>query len=320
MSAGRIVVLGSLILDWPLQLPRSPEVGETLMVQSPGWYAGGKGLNQAVGLVRQGMVPVTVGQVGNDEPGHFLLDALRAAGLSDRFVAVHPSVRTGTAVPVLSPSGQYILHVGGANQVIDPDLCARAVAETGAIAYALLQGEVNADANLAMAYAVRKQGGQIVLDPAPVAGVTEELLRYAAILTPNAIELEFLAGHPVPSPEAARDALSGLFVRLPGLAVGIATLGPQGVVVMTRQEHYHLPARTTRELDATAAGDAFNACLVASLASGVALYRAARRAVIAGSLACEQLGAVPSLPYRDAVDAVDGRWDRLKGAEDYGDI
>ena len=60
-------------------------------------------------------------------------------------------------------------------------------------------------------------------------------------------------------------------------------------------------------IDTTAAGDALCGCLAAALADGRSLEDAARRAVVAGSLACTVAGAVPSLPTAAAVDAFSGR-------------
>lgn len=305
--SGQVAVLGSFIVDWPLQLPRAPKVGETLVVESAGWYAGGKGINQAVGLKRMGVDPILIGQVGQDAFGDFLIAAVTEAGLAADYIFRHPKWRTGTAVPVLSPDGQYILHVAGANQHISAQDVARAADAAAPLSFAMLQGEVNPEANLALAYAVRKQGGRVVVDPAPATGVSFDLLRYADLITPNQVELEALSGQAVHGPDDAVRALTGLMARLPALSTGIATLGPAGAVVVTRREHYHLPAVAVKEVDATAAGDAFNACLVASLSQGTALYRAVQRAVAAGALACSRLGAVTSLPTREEVDALAGK-------------
>ncbi len=56
-------------------------------------------------------------------------------------------------------------------------------------------------------------------------------------------------------------------------------------------------------VDTTGAGDAFTGYLAAGLAAGLSLDRAAARAVVAGALAVETRGAVPSIPGAEAVDA-----------------
>jgi ribokinase len=56
-------------------------------------------------------------------------------------------------------------------------------------------------------------------------------------------------------------------------------------------------------VDSTGAGDAFSATLATSLAAGLELVPAVRRAAVAGALACTRLGVVPSLATAAAIDA-----------------
>jgi ribokinase len=57
-------------------------------------------------------------------------------------------------------------------------------------------------------------------------------------------------------------------------------------------------------VDGTAAGDAFAACLVVSLLEGRERSEALRRACAAGALAASALGAQPSLPAAERLQAV----------------
>ena len=57
-------------------------------------------------------------------------------------------------------------------------------------------------------------------------------------------------------------------------------------------------------VDTTAAGDAFCGALCARLAAGDPLDVALRFAMAAGALATTRAGAVPSLPWRDDVEAL----------------
>ena len=57
-------------------------------------------------------------------------------------------------------------------------------------------------------------------------------------------------------------------------------------------------------VDGTGAGDAFTACLVVSLLEGRERDEALRRACAAGAFAASRLGAQPSLPTADEVDAL----------------
>jgi ribokinase len=57
-------------------------------------------------------------------------------------------------------------------------------------------------------------------------------------------------------------------------------------------------------VDATGAGDAFNAALAVALAEGRTLPEAGRVAVAAGALCVTRAGAQPSMPTRQEVDAL----------------
>ena len=56
-------------------------------------------------------------------------------------------------------------------------------------------------------------------------------------------------------------------------------------------------------VDTTGAGDTFTGALAAGLAAGADLDAACDRAVVAGALAVERAGAVPSIPTAAEVDA-----------------
>ena len=64
--------------------------------------------------------------------------------------------------------------------------------------------------------------------------------------------------------------------------------------------------RPVDAVDGTAAGDAFTACLVVSLARGPRADEALRRACAAGALAASRPGAQPSLPTAAEIDAILG--------------
>jgi ribokinase len=65
----------------------------------------------------------------------------------------------------------------------------------------------------------------------------------------------------------------------------------------------HFPASKIKAVDPTAAGDAFTAALTVRLAMGEKIDEAIRYANLAGALAVTRLGALPSLPTREEVDA-----------------
>jgi ribokinase len=65
-----------------------------------------------------------------------------------------------------------------------------------------------------------------------------------------------------------------------------------------------VPAPNVQVIDTTGAGDAFVGAFAAALDAGDDRPKALSMAIAAGSLACTMHGAQPSLPTRDAIDAL----------------
>jgi ribokinase len=63
-----------------------------------------------------------------------------------------------------------------------------------------------------------------------------------------------------------------------------------------------VPALKVKPVDTVGAGDTFCGYLATSLASGLPLEQALRRATAAASLACLKEGAQPSIPLAAEVD------------------
>ncbi len=293
--------MGSLIVDFYVRVPREPRDGETLVVQDAGLYAGGKGLNQAVGVRRLGAKVYVIGRVGDDVFGKFLRAAIRREGLPVDGIAVDDQVPTGTALPIAGPDHHYILHVPGANQALRTEEVSAQLERQTDAKMILLQGEVNREVNLVAALWAKEHGCMVVLDPAPTEAISEDLLLLADYVTPNLVELAQLTGSdPARNVSEAIFQTDGLFARHSQLTAVMATLGPWGAYVASRQGHFHLEARHVLAQDTTAAGDAFNAALAVTLAEeGGTIRQAAEHGVLAGTYACQISGALPSIPARN---------------------
>jgi ribokinase len=83
------------------------------------------------------------------------------------------------------------------------------------------------------------------------------------------------------------------------------TLGEEGAVLLENgQEIARATPPKVNAVDATAAGDAFTACLVVSHLEGRDWEEALRRACAAGAIAVTRPGAQPSLPSAAEVDGI----------------
>jgi ribokinase len=285
-----VAVVGSLNMDLVIRVPELPGPGETVPGGDLFRNPGGKGANQAVAAARLGRRVAMVGCVGDDDAGRALLASLEANGVDRSRVRVVDGVPSGTALITVSEDGENQIVVSpGANARLTEGDVAAAEAALRAARVTLVQLEVPLEA---VAAAARTAGGRVVLNPAPVRDLPDELLGLLDVLVPNRVELAQLAGGPVPQTVDEAVRLAG---RLPARAV-VVTLGADGALVVEDGQAGHVPAVPVRPVDTTAAGDAFCAGLADALAGGAGLRDAARRAVRVAAAACLRQGAQASLP------------------------
>jgi ribokinase len=280
-----VLVVGSANLDLVAAAHRIPGPGETVLGTSYHEHPGGKGLNQAVAAARAGARVAMVGAVGDDDAGRVLIGVLRDEGVDARAVDTAPSVPTGRALITVAADGENaIVVVPGANSTV------RAPSSLPPARVVLAQLEVPIDTVTAALTAARHTGATTVLNPAPARALPAELVAACSVVVPNEHEVGLLGGV-----DALLDA---------GVAAVVVTLGARGIDVVTVDGTRHQPAFPVVPIDTTGAGDATCGALGARLAAGEAIHEAVSFAAAAGALATTVAGAVPSLPRRDAIEAL----------------
>ncbi len=281
-----------------MRAPRLPRLGETLLGASFHMAPGGKGANQAAAAARLGAAVVMVGRVGDDAFGAVARRALAQAGVNVDHLLIDSSASTGTAQIVVDGAGHNTIVVAsGANaSLAGDDLEVSAWQGAGLL---VLQLEVPLPTITAAVETARRQGTAILLNAAPAQPLAAELTRAVDWLVVNEVEAEQLSGVAVRTPA---DAVTlGRTLGAPGQRVAI-TLGAAGAVLVRDTTSLHIPAPAVSVVDSTGAGDAFVGALAAAFLSGLPDDVALRRAVVAGSLACTKLGAIPSLPTADELE------------------
>src|SRR5689334_18587582 len=112
MMVGRVVVLGSLIVDMVARAAHLPEPGETLLGTDFGEFLGGKGCNQAVAAARQRAQVTMIGRVGADAYGESYAQALAREGIDGSGVRHDSDAGTGMAlIYVGEDTGQNMIIV-----------------------------------------------------------------------------------------------------------------------------------------------------------------------------------------------------------------
>ena len=302
--AARVLVVGSINMDLIVRCQRVPKQGETVRGEDLRTAAGGKGANQAVASSRLGAQTAMVGRVGEDEFGPKLRGGLEGDGVNVDSVHIDPEAPSGVALILLEEGGQNrIVVMSGANTRLAEEDIAAARDLLQQVDIVIMPLEIPLRVVEAVAIQARAEGVPSVLDAGPATPAAAEagLPALVDLISPNETEVEALTGIAVRDVRDARKAAARL--REMGAPDVVLKLGEQGAYWLGRGGEQHLPAFPVEPVDTTAAGDAFTACLAVSLAQGLEMPDAIRRANAAGALACLELGAQPSMPTAEALEA-----------------
>jgi ribokinase len=300
--SGRVIVVGSVNVDLVVTTERLPGPGETVIGGAYARHHGGKGGNQAVAAARLGATTVFVGAVGDDDLAIEARTALEADGVDVASLVTIPGEATGVAFIVVDADGENAIAVAsGANAALNSVQVRTALARLALTpADVVLVGhEIRTGATHEALRLARQAGATTILNPAPAPGLASWTLALADILTPNEGELATLAGHEG-GPAARAKRLLG---PDPGGRAVLVSLGAKGaMLVVDGVAARSLPAHKVVAVDTVGAGDALNGALAAGLAAGLDLPEAARRAVVAASLAVSRAGAREGMPTAAELD------------------
>ncbi len=291
----KIAVIGSMNMDYVLNVPHMPKAGETLLCKSFENLPGGKGANQACAVGKLGGNAVMLGAVGADGAGEALCKSLASAGVEVSRVLRLPDLPTGSAFIQVNGEGENCIVVAqGANRAVDIPYLERNRDVLEDCEIWVFQLEIPLETVVYGAKLGRSLGKTVVLDPAPArTDLPPELFPCLDYLKPNQGEAALLAGIPEGDPARAARIL-----RDKGAGNVLITLGPQGAYLLDREgKESRYPADTSvTVVDTTGAGDCFTAAFARGLAAGETAEDAARFAIRASGLAVTRKGAQPSMP------------------------
>ncbi|MEK6648199.1 MAG: ribokinase [Actinomycetota bacterium] len=293
-----VFVLGSLNVDLVAYVKRLPDPGETVVGKEFLSFPGGKGLNQAIAVARSGSSVAMIGALGDDNHGEFLRKTLASEGINFQEVKTLEGA-TGVAIIEVDEKGQNrIIVIPGANSGINSDDVAKYLAENPPHIL-LAQLETPLAVIIEAFKTAKKNGTYTILNPAPAQILPKELLENTDLLIPNEHEASTLTGISIKTVKDAEEAANAL--RQMGAKEVVITLGENGSIYSTNTATIYQKAFSANVIDTTAAGDAFCGGLAASLDREVPFQQALKYASVAGGLATEIRGAVPSLPTRDII-------------------
>ena len=307
MKNPKVTVVGSANVDLVIRSERKPTTGETLIGETFDIFTGGKGFNQATAAARLGAGVTLIGRIGDDLFGEMLRNAMATEHIDSQFVKNDAEAGTGVANIVVEPDGDNsIIVVPRANMRLTPTDIDEAEIRIAEADVLLLQLETPIDASQRAVEIAKANDTIVILDPAPARPLPKSLLARVDILTPNASESAVLAGQKVTTPEAGVTVAKALQAQIAtdGFSAVVLTLGEQGVLLCAPMQTKHIPAVPVEAVDTTGAGDAFCGALATALANGDDLLDAITFANSAGAAAVTVLGATPSMPTRQKIEAI----------------
>ena len=224
----KIVVVGSLNVDFVVCTSALPREGQTVLGHSFDLFPGGKGANQSAALARLGAHVTHIGKVGTDDHGRLLKSSLERAGVHLSGLMEDDSTHTGIAIIQIADNGaNTIVVIPGANMRLLPSDLDPFIPLLKQADFIAIQNEIPMETNLLVARIGREAGATVIYNPAPYRNGSDQICLLADLIVPNEIELSELTGLPVATDREIELAAGRLLEKGNTKAV-VVTLGARG--------------------------------------------------------------------------------------------
>lgn len=319
-----VLCLGEILVDWVCTTIGAELPEAEAFTKAPG----GAPANTAVGLARQDVDTAFIGRVSKDEFGIWLKSVLKENGINVESTIEDSQAQTRMAYVVTTASGDRKLAEFSRVACADTRLSLEDLkSDQFKNASFLHFGSISlieqpAATTTRKAVEMARENGMLVsydpnvrlsLWPSQDAcrNAILDSLSWADIVKINEPELEFLTGK--------TDLKEAEKLRAEhGISLFIITLDSRGAFFATQKASKTIPGFPIKLVEATGAGDGFNAGILAGLLSHVktrkdrkaalkaldtnTLENIVRRANAIGGLACTKAGAIPALPTSADID------------------
>jgi ribokinase len=291
-----IAVVGSMNIDLIAYAPRAPGPGETVIGERFQSGFGGKGANQAVMARLLGADVSFIGALGDD------LENFATLGVDTSGVMRVPGSSGVAPIWVEADGTNRIIVVAGANDLVTPGHAAAAVAAMARVDVAVGQLEIPQAVTAAGFAAARARGALTVLNPAPAAAISPDLLAVTDWLIPNEVEFGIMYGSH--GPDVPTDDAFTAFAAATGTRL-VVTLGARGAALVGADGTVtHVTAEPVTAVDTTGAGDAFVGAFAVGIALGHAEIDAVRLGIACASDSVTRPGTQASFPDRGRATAI----------------
>ncbi len=290
------IVIGSINTDLVINTSRMPQLGETINGNGFAINCGGKGANQAVAVAKLGGDVSFIGAVGDDSNGRLAIDNFKAAGVKTERIEI-TDTNTGVAVITVCGGDNCIILDSGANGLVTKEVIDKNMDIIEGADAIIMQLEIPIETVTYAAKKAHEAGVKVILNPAPVTDLPDELLRNTDVIILNETETEYLTKL-YPDNEDNRKKCMDILKSL-GIKQVIITLGGDGSVYNDGDDIKHQPAFKTTAVDTTAAGDTFIGAFCLNMDKGLEL--AVKYATAASAITVSREGASKSIPTKEEV-------------------
>ncbi len=291
-----LMCVGNSVADTTVRpVEKLPERGKLRLVEAIGLHGGGCALNSAIASARLGLRVGIGSAIGRDSFGNFLERRLTDEGVDVQTLMRDRKLQTSTTVVLVSKDGERsFLHTLGASAAVTdrivPDRLLHRYRALHLSALYILPKLDGAPARRLLIRAKRlglMTSLDTCWDPKGRWGLVKSYLPYVDYYLPSYEEAcaEFKATRPE---QVAAAALQAGVRR-----VVVLKMGAKGCFAMLRNHaSLKVPAFRVRTVDATGAGDSFDAGFLAGVLRGFPLEQALKLGCAAGALSVAGTGGV----------------------------
>lgn len=292
-----ILVVGDMVLDrfiWGKVERISPEAPVPVVEITHETVHLGGAANVAANLVSLGARPLPVGIVGTDEAGNTLMEEFRRQGIETTGI-VTPDLRATTVKTRIIAQHQQVCRADRENRAPVTGETLETVLGLSAKMVKRSQAVVLSDYRKGLLVPAlidfigkecRRWGRFLAVDPK---AKDFRIYSGASIVTPNKREAEEASGIGITDGESVITAGRRL-LEVTGADYVLVTRGEEGMTLVEREGHLHLPTAAREVFDVTGAGDTVVATLTLAIAAGATVREAAYLANHAAGIVVGKLG------------------------------
>jgi len=294
----KILVVGDLILDHYIfgKVDRiSPEAPVPVVWAHRENFVCGGSANVGLNLVSLGAQTALAGVIGKDHFGKVLFSLIQNGRIATDLVTVECSRPTTLKTRIIAQHQQMLRldweSVHALSAATNAMLLNRIKKHLHSFDAVIIEdygkGVINPQLVGAVVEICRKNNKVVTVDP------KEEhfdYYKYVTSLTPNLKEAQNAVNVKVKSKSEIPNLGRMIMEKLQPKSL-LITLGEDGMILFSDNQHYHIPTTALEVYDVTGAGDTVIAVFTLALSSGATHYEAALIANFAAGIVVEKLGA-----------------------------